>query len=377
MRAWLVGFVVLVATGAPAAAASRETALDETDLVSGEALTLAPPAVPIAIPTFEQAFALDADMQAFIEPIRNRRLPREKMVALIQAMEERGMFSLEYAEVTRTASDTFHDRQGNCLSFTMLFVTLARAAGLQASYQSVQVPPSWSYDGKVVVASHVNTVVRSGSSEETVVDFNVRPYQDQQRSRRVSDSYALGLFYTNLGAEAMLRDEHAAAFAYLRAAAAVRPDIAGVWVNLGVLYARHGKYEHAEAAYLRALEVNSNEPSAMTNLAVVYDALGEAKLADEYRERVQGYRERNPYYHFASATQAYEAQQYEVALASVKRALRLKPDDDEFYQLRGQVQEALGKSRDAIQSFARAREYSEAEAVRARALVELGGLAIQ
>jgi Flp pilus assembly protein TadD len=377
MRAWLVGFVVLVATGAPAAAASRGTALDEADLVSGAALTLAPPAAPIAIPTFEQAFALDAEMQAFIEPIRSRRLPREKMVALMEAMEARGMFSLEYAEVTRTASDTFHDRQGNCLSFTMLFVTLARAAGLQASYQSVQVPPSWSYDGKVVIASHVNTVVRSGTDEETVVDFNIRPYQNRQRSRRVNDSYALGLFYTNLGAEAMLRDEHAAAFAYLREAAAVRPDIAGVWVNLGVLYARNGKYEHAKAAYLRALEANANEPSALSNLAVVYDALGEPKLAAEYRERVQGYRERNPYYHFAAATQAFEAEQYEAALASVKKALRLKPDDDEFYQLRGQVQEALGKSRDATQSFARAREYAEAEALRARALVELGGLAVQ
>ena len=377
MRAWLLGFVVLVATAAPAAAASRETMLDEADLVSGAALTLAPPADPIVVPTFEEAFALDADMEAFVAPIKSIRTAREKMVTLIRAMEARGMFSLDYAEVTRTASGTFHDRQGNCLSFTMLFVSLARAAGLQASYQSVQVPPSWSYDGKVVVATHVNTTLRTGGGEETVVDFNIRPYKGQQRSRRVNDSYALGLFYTNLGAEAMLRDEHAAALVYLREAAAVRPDIAGVWVNLGVLYARNGKYEHAEAAYLRALEENADEPSALTNLAVVYEALGEAKLAAEYRERVQTYRERNPYYHFAAATQAYEAQQYDVALASLRRALRLKPDDDEFYRLRGQAQEALGKSRDATESFARAREYEEAEAMRERALVELGGLALQ
>ena len=48
------------------------------------------------------------------------------------------MFSLDYSEVTRTASATFHERQGNCLSFTMLFVGLARAAGLTATYQSVR-----------------------------------------------------------------------------------------------------------------------------------------------------------------------------------------------------------------------------------------------
>ena len=84
------------------------------------------------------------------------------------------MFSLEYAEVTRTASGTFHDRQGNCLSFTMLFVALARAVDLYATLSSVDVPPTWSYDGTVVVANHVNTVVRTGGGEETVVDFNIR-----------------------------------------------------------------------------------------------------------------------------------------------------------------------------------------------------------
>ena len=335
VRASLLGFVVLVATATTAAAAPRQPAFDEAELVSGSALALAPPATPVVVPTPDEAFALDAEMQAFVAPLKALRDPQPRMLALIEAMEARGMFSLEYAEVTRTASGTFHDRQGNCLSFTMLFVTLARAAGLQASYQSVEVPPSWSYDGTVVVASHVNTAVRTGGGEETVVDFNIRPYRGDQRSRRVSDSYALGLFYTNLGAEAMLRGDYAAALVYLREAAAVRPDIAGVWVNLGVLYARHGRYEHAEAAYLRALEVDDDEPSALTNLALVYQALGEAELAAEYRERVQGYRERNPYYHFASATRAYEKQQFEDALASVRKALRLKPDEHEFYTLRG------------------------------------------
>jgi len=372
MRAWLLGFVVLVATADPLAAASRQPAFDESELVSGKALALAPSELPIVVPTSAETFALDAEMESFIAPLKELREPRMKMQALIQALEARGMFSLEYAEVTRTARGTFHDQQGNCLSFTMLFVSLARAAGLQANYQSVVVPPSWSNDGQVVVASHVNTVVRTGRGQETIVDFNLRPYQAEHRSRRVTDSYALGLFYTNLGAEAMLRENHAAALVYLREAARVRPDIAGVWVNLGVLYARHGRYEHAEAAYLRALDVDAREPSALTNLSLVYDALGEAQLAADYRDRVQNYRERNPYYHFASATLAYEQEQFADALAAVRKALRLKPDEQEFYELRGKVQTALGKSRDATQSFELARSYAEAEQVRARSLVEFG-----
>ncbi|HXS79321.1 MAG TPA: tetratricopeptide repeat protein [Gammaproteobacteria bacterium] len=326
----------------------------------------------MVVPSSAETFALDAEMESFIAPLKEVREPRLKMQALIEALEARGMFSLEYAEVTRTARGAFHDRQGNCLSFTMLFVSLARAAGLQANYQSVVVPPTWSNDGQVVVANHVNTVVRTGRGEETIVDFNIRPYQSEHRSRRVSDSYALALFYTNLGAEAMLQNDHAAALVYLREAARMRPDIAGVWVNLGVLYARHGRYEHAEAAYLRALDVDAGEPSALTNLSLVYEALGEAQLAAEYRDHVQSYRERNPYYHFASATKAYEEEQFAEALTALRKALRLKPDEQEFYELRGKVQIALGKPRDATQSFELARSYAEAEELRARSLVEFG-----
>lgn len=377
VRASLLGFVVLVGTVATAAAAPRQPLFDEAALIDGSALSLAPPATPVVVPTYDEAFALDTEMQAFVTPLAVFRDPRQRMLALIKAMEERGMFSLDYAEVTRTASNTFHGRQGNCLSFTMLFVALARAADLRATFQSVEVPPSWAYDGTVVIANHVNAAVRTGGGVQTIIDFNIEPYEGRRHIRGVADTYALALFYTNLGAEALLRDEHAAALVYLREAARVHSDLPGVWVNLGVLYARNGKYEHAEAAYLRALETDGNEPSALANLALVYQALGESDLAAEYGQRVQRYRERNPYYHFTAAARAYEQLQFDSALSSLRKAVRLKPDEHEFYALRGQVQTALGRSRDATQSFERARAYEQAEAVRAQARVELGGLALR
>ena len=367
MRASFLGFVVLIATEASAAAVTREPAFDDTELVAGRALTLAKS--PIDLPTRDEVFALDEEMRAFVEPLKALRDPRQKMQGLIRGLEERGMFSLDYAEVTRTATGTFHDRQGNCLSFTMLFVTLARAAGLSATYQSVDVPPSWTYEGHVVIANHVNTSVRTAGNEETIVDFNVRPYEGGHRRRRLSDAHALGLFYTNLGAEAMLREDYGAALAHLREAAAIEAEIPAIWVNLGVLYSRHALYEHAEAAYLRALEADDEEPSALANLALVYQALGETELAAEYRERVQSYRERNPYYHYTTATRAYEEQRFDAALSSLRKALRLKRDEHAFYALRGEVEAALGKERDAARSFERAREYADAAEARARSRV--------
>lgn len=372
-RASLLGVVVVAATAASAAAVPREAAFDEIELVSGAVLPLETAGQPFALPSPDEVFALDTEMRAFVAPFAELRDPRQRLMALIRGLEEHGMFSLDYAEVTRTASATFHERQGNCLSFTMLFIGLARALGLTATYQSVDVPPTWSNDGKVVIASHVNAVVRTGRGEETVVDFNIRSTRADEHSRRVNDAYALGLFYTNLGAEALLRADHSASFAYLREAARVNPDNAGLWVNLGVLYARYGHWGHAESAYLRALEADEGEHSALANLVLVYEALGEPELAQEYRDRVQAYRDRNPYYHYALATQAYEQEQFEDALLLVRKALRLKNDEHEFYALRAQALTALGRARDAEQNFQLAREYEAIEYQRTQSRVRFEG----
>jgi Flp pilus assembly protein TadD len=146
---------------------------------------------------------------------------------------------------------------------------------------------------------------------------------------------------------------------------------------LGVLYARHSRFEHAEAAYLRALRVDDEEPSALANLALVYESLGEAELAAEYRERVLDYRERNPYYHYATATRAYERQQFADALTSLRKAVRLKRDEHQFYELRGQALAALGRTKDAARSFERARRYSEEKEQRERSRVEFEAAALR
>jgi tetratricopeptide (TPR) repeat protein len=370
-RASLLGVVVVFAATASADPVARQPAFNEVELLSGAVLALE--AEALTLPSAADVFQLDPAMHEFVARFGGIGDSRQRLLKIVEGLEELGMFSLDYAEVTRTASATFHERQGNCLSFTMLFIGLARAAGLTATYQSVEVPPTWSYDGQVVIASHVNAVVRTGVGHETVVDFNIRAAQEDQRSRRVSDSYALGLFYTNLGAEALLRTEYAASLAYLREAVRVHPGIAGIWVNLGVLYARHGHYEHAEAAYLRALAVDRYEHSALANLVLVYEALGNSELTEQYRDRVQGYRERNPYYHYAVATRAYEQREFDTALTSVRRALRLKSDEHEFYTLRGQTLSALGRARDAQQSFERAREFEALDSARRQARVRFEG----
>jgi len=348
-----------------AASSPRRSAISDEELLSGRALD---PSFTVSTPviSIDDAFALDGEMQEFVRQIRDSGGDSStKVIHLLQAMKQGGLFSLEYNEaLTHTVSATFHERRGNCLSFTMLFIALARESGLHARYQLVDVPPQWNLDSDlVVIANHVNAVIDSRTDRDIVVDFNKANFHGDFVTHRIDDAYAAALFYTNLGAEAMLRRDYPASFALLREALHAHADAAPPWVNLGVLYGRQGLYEYAEAAYLRALEIAPQERSALANLAGIYEALGDTQRAAEFRERVRRYQDINPYYHYARAQKAYHDNQYEDTLVELRHAIRLRNDESVFYTLQGQALTALGRDGDAAKSFARATENQGAESL--------------
>jgi len=269
-----------------------------------------------------------------------------------------GAVKVEVAS-TFTPPVTFRERQGNCLSATMLFVLLAREAGLDVAYQLVDVPPTWSDEPDIIVVStHVNALIETRTGREFVVDFNEARY-DEREALQIDDDYILALFYNNLGAEALIRKDPELSFRYFRAAIDADPGISDVWSNVGVLYARQELDVHAEAAYLQALVADSRNRTAQTNLLNLYEARGDQEAANLLRERVRRYQERNPYYHFAIAERAYAEQRFDDALTAVTRAVRIKRDEQEFHHLRGLVYLELGREPEAEKSFARALQYAE------------------
>ncbi len=336
-------------------------------LLSGETLFAAPLPPPPA--TAEEVFGIDAEMREFVRSEIDPGWSTEaKLRRLLGAMQARGLFDLRYTSaVTHTASETFHRREGNCLSFTILFVALAREAGLRARYQMVDIPPSWSSaEDVLLVSNHINVLVRGGAGDEWVIDFNELEFRGNYERRVVDDDYALALFYTNRGAEALIAGDHQASLAALRAAIEAYPKIAGHWSNVGLIYARNERPAEAEAAYRHALAVEPTNRSVLTNLTSLYAKSGNDALAEEYRRRIRNYQLRNPYYHFARARQAYGEERFEDALDSLQTALRLKRDEHQFYFLEALVWHRLGRRAAAERSLALAREHAEYPDIKAR-----------
>ena len=281
--------------------------------------------------------AMDQEMLRFLDEHVNReRGSTLRLHDLLYAIITEGSFGLEYDEITRTAQETFEARLGNCLSFTNLFVAMAREVGLKVTYQEVEIPPSWSMEGNTyALTRHVNVFVDLGPGGSKEVDFNIDDFQSNYDRRLISDERALAHYYTNVGAEHLQKSDLLEALRYFRKAIASDDTFAPVWSNLGALYSQAGHFDYAEAAYLRSLQINPREPVAMSNLGQLYEYLGQTELADWYNEQSNRHRMRNPYYRYHLARTAFLAEDYETAIGHLKYSIKKNKDEDTFYILLG------------------------------------------
>ena len=304
------------------------------DLLAGTAL----PGIQPDMQTVDtKVLKLTPEMSAFIDQYVNRGThDNRRLHQLIYALIGEGTFGLEYDDQTRTAAETFQERHGNCLSFTNMFVVMARDIGLRVSFQEVDIPPDWtSNDGTFLLNRHVNVHVDLVRGAEQVVDFNIGDFRTTYDRRVISDDRALAHFYNNKGVEYLQDGNVSAALANLQRALQHDREFGPVWSNLGTLYSRQHLPVYAEASYLQALAVNSGTYVAMSNLARLYARQGDAERAAHFELRIASHRKRNPYYRFNVAQQAFLSRDYDTAISNLKFAIRQKEFEDSFYFLLG------------------------------------------
>jgi len=335
MRVLVLVVVAVLLTGGPAAA-DRSSSISTDELLAGGPLGAG--ADPTASIDSGSVLALSDEMRRFLgDNVNPGATDSFRLRQLIDAIMGTDDFQLEYDENTRTAADTFHARKGNCLSFTTLFVALARGAGLKADFQEVDIPPDWSTRTNVFVLNlHINVQVRLGSGGTRAVDFNIGDFKSTYRVEVISDKRAIAHFFNNMGVERMQAGETLDAFAFFRRAILETDGrFSPAWTNLGLLYWKSGDAEYAEAAYLQAIEVDKNDVVAMSNLVRLYEAENDRGDALRYKKKVDEHRMRNPRLRYALARQALEDGEVDEAIDHLRHAIRMEKDEGRYYFLLG------------------------------------------
>jgi lipoprotein NlpI len=320
--------------------------------------------------------ATTPEMEAFVDRHSHRgKGEQSKTWALAWAALDPYILNFDYdPQVTLPADQAFERRVGNCLSFSAMFVAMARKAGMHTYFQEVEIPPTWSnVDDNLLVSKHVNAIVYNKGHTFTV-DISRRKTREIERTRRLSDEEARAQYFNNLGADALIAQDIALAYGYFRKALETQSDLPYVWSNIGVILRRNGQTEDAILAYNTALQLKPDQTVALNNLHVIYSEDGNLEAAEELAARVERNRRKNPYYIQYLAEVAIEEHRYAEAISFAKRAIRMDANEYRFYYTLAQAQYFNGKMNLAQASLEKALNRAPDYDARSRLILPPGEL---
>ncbi len=234
-----------------------------------------------------------------------------------------------------TAAQVFDLRQANCISYANLYIALARHYGLNASYQMLASFPEWNREGDIILMDiHINSHIQLSSNREMHVDisrvYQWRPLGQYGKPEVISDHQATALFYNNLAMDKYAANDLRTSWGHLVTAIALAPELDILWSNLGMIYRVNQQIKEAESSYLIASQINPKSYSALTNLAALYQQVGNDDNYQHYIARLEALKAKNPYFYVHLARVAEQENKVTKAIAYMKQAIRLKEDEPGF-----------------------------------------------
>jgi tetratricopeptide (TPR) repeat protein len=282
---------------------------------------------------------VDEPMRRFFgERLRGHRRSEDRLHALLKAIFQPDGLNFTYDfERTLDARETFRQRRGNCVSFSFLFVAVAREFGLEASFQNAVTPLKWDRYGSIVVSvRHMNVGVEIGPDVH-LVDLQPDEIAGMALTDMpaVEDRRAFAQFYDNVGFFELLHGRRAEALHYMIVATTTDPTSAGAWANRAAMRAHFNNLAEARADYERALQLDPRDLFTLEGYVGILQRLGSAdalRIAAKYERRAQAVRDRNPYYQQRLAERAQERGDWVAAEKLYRRAIALKDTEPQFYE---------------------------------------------
>jgi tetratricopeptide (TPR) repeat protein len=213
-------------------------------------------------------------MREFANQAAGLGTPTERLDRLQRALFNEETFPFSYENRgTFTAAEAFYRRQGNCLSFTNLFVALGRSLNIPVTTALVtRVRGSEREGDLIVVNTHVIAVLSYGGGFN-LYDFERSRFDQPRALLSLDDMWITALYLNNRGAEELRGGRTESSRSFFANAVKLADTFAGAWGNLGVARRRLGDVNGALAAYAQALAIEPGNPTILTNLAAVYRSI--------------------------------------------------------------------------------------------------------
>lgn len=287
--------------------------------------------------------AITANMHQTAETLAGPGTHQERMRHLQQALFDEHSFPFRYQNrETLTAAEAFHRREGNCLSFTNLFVALGRSLGARVTTALVRRARAAEREGDLIVINNHVVAAMDWTSEAKYFDFDLSRHDPPIAFQPLDDLAISALYLNNRGADELRAGRPDIAIRYFDNTVKLAPDFAPGWGNIGVTRRRLGDIDGALAAYQKALEIEPANPTILSNLGALYRAIGRDHEADTIVAAIR-VRGASPHVVVIRGDLARTKGDIPEAIRLYKRARRLAPNYPEA--LIGLARAELARSR--------------------------------
>ena len=302
-------------------------------------------------------FLPDSIKKIIIREIPKHLNDSEKTLKLHQFILSDQFMGFKYnAQKTQSAIRSWELKEGNCLSFTILYHSLADFLDLKVQFNDVQSLPVWEEqsNNNYTMFRHVNTIVEIEDGQQLIIDLNISNYNISDPQTEISESNIIAQYYNNIAMGYLNIGKLNVAMDFFKQSINADPTIDFVWSNLGILLKKQEKYDLAELSFAKALELNRKNPSTLNNVSLLFKKLGNLEKYNHFKSLSDDYRSKNPYYLYLKAQSSLKRNLLEDALEFISKAINQKHSDHRFYHTRAKIYTRLQQKDKAILDLTKA-----------------------
>lgn len=257
---------------------------------------------------------------------------RTQMRRLVRYLIDNDGLGFQYRPTrTLNAEAAFEAREGDCMSYAMLYVAAARSLGIDVHFVRItQLPVFWEDSGRFFTSSHIAV----GFGRDTwldnamIVDFSATHTSEWRFSLydRIDDETAIVLFHSNRAVEFLLKDRYVEAERLLRYLLERAPAAPEVYNNLGIVLMRLNRAREATTLYAEAIERFPRFVPLYTNAVSAAAATGKPELVKLWSDAGRKVAKSDPAFAFAEGMQAFQRGDFPTAAERFAEALQVQPD---------------------------------------------------